>query len=276
VSQVQQLPQLALLERVVAVLKDDPYVRAAFLRGSFYSGRPDEYSDLDVFAVVEPIDIEPFCAQARSMLAHADHVLSLSRIVATPMHLRVLFPGPLRLDLFIVTPETLPLYVGWRVLFDDHDLLNRRPRRAEMRGALLPEHVVALCDEFWWNIFMSISWLKRGHIWMALRTLDSARVGLTQLMRWRRDPAHPYEHFVDLERHLTAEDQQALAQTLAAYELRSVVMALLAAADAFDPAAREVAARLGVEYPAELAQTVKHFFIREFWALIAPGPTISA
>lgn len=275
-SQVQQLPQLALLERIVAVLKDDPRVRAAFLRGSFYSGRPDEYSDLDVFAVIEPADIEPFCAQARTTLAHADRVLSISRVLATPMHLRVLFPGPLRLDMFIVTPETLPLYVGWRVLFDDHDLLKRRTRMAATHAALLPEHVVALCDEFWWNIFTSISWLKRGHIWMALRTLDSGRVGLTQLMRWRRDPAHPYEHFVDLERHLTVEDQQALAQTLAVYDLRSVVMALLAAADAFDPAGREVAARVGAEYPAELAQTVKQFFIREFWALIAPGTTISA
>lgn len=275
-AQAQQLPQLALLERVVAVLKDDPSVRAAFLRGSFYSGQPDAYSDLDVFAVVEPAAVETFCAQARTTLARADRVLSISRVVATPTLLRVLFPGPLRLDLFVVTPETLPLYVGWRVLFDEQDLLNRRPRRVETRTALLPEHVVALCDEFWWNIFMSISWLKRGHIWMALRTLDSGRVGLTQMMRWRRDPAHPYEHFVNLERHLTAEDHQALAQTLAAYDLRSVVMALLSAADAFDPAAREVAAHIGAEYPAELAQTVKQFFIREFWALIAPGPTISA
>jgi Streptomycin adenylyltransferase len=276
VTQEQQLPQLALLERVVAALKADRRVRAAFLRGSFYSGRPDAYSDIDVFAVVEPADVEPFCAQARTMLAHADHVVSISAVVTTPTQLRVLFPGPLRLDLTVVTPETLPLYLGWRVLFDDHDLLKHRTRIAATHGALLPEHVAALCDEFWWNIFMSISWLKRGHIWMALRTLDIGRSGLTQLLRWRRDPAHPYEHFVDLERHLTVEDQQALAQTLSTYDLRSAVMALLAAADAFDPAAREVAARVGAEYPAELAQTVKQFFIREFWALIAPGPTISA
>jgi predicted nucleotidyltransferase len=276
VTQEQQLPQLTLLERVVAALKDDPYVCAAFLRGSFYSGRPDVYSDLDVFAVVDPANVETFCAQARTTLARADRVLSISAVVATPIQLRVLFPGPLRLDLSVVTPETLPLYVGWRILFDERELLKHRTRMAATHSALLPEHVVALCDEFWWNIFISVSWLKRGHIWMALRTLDSGRIGLTQLLRWRRDPAQPYEHLVDLERHLTVEDQQALAQTLAAYDLRSVVMALLAAADAFDPAAREVAARVGAEYPAELAQTVKQFFIREFWALIAPGPTISA
>ena len=94
--------------------------------------------------------------------------------------------------------------------------------------------------------------------------------------RWRRDPEHPAERYIDLERHLTAEDQQALAQSLAGYDLRAIVEALLTAADAFEPAAREVAARVGGDYPAPLAHNTKQFFIREFWALIAPGPAISA
>jgi len=276
VDEVQQLPQLALLERVVKALRADARVLAAFLSGSFYSGKPDIYSDLDVFAVVESYNAEAFYHQMRGTLASADRVLRVSDRAGNPPQLRALFHGPVRLDLFVVTPETLPLYQGWRVLFDDVGLLKRRARPAENREPLLPEHVVALCDEFWWNIFASVGQLKRGHLWMALRTLDTCRSSLTQMMRWRRDPAHPHEHFVDLERHLTAEDQQALAQTLADYDLRSIVLSVLCAADVFDPAAREVCARVGTGYPAELAQAVKQFFIREFWALIAPGPTISA
>ncbi len=275
-TQVQQLPQLALLERIVAALRTDPRVRAAFLRGSFYSGRPDAYSDLDVFVVVDPADVEAFWAQAQTTLAQAGQVLRVSEIVATPPQLRVLFSGPVRVDLGIVTPDALPLYAGWQVLFDEHGLLKRRARPAVAHASLLPEHVSALCDDFWWNIFASVAGLKRGHLWMTLRTLDTCRASLSQMMRWRRDPAHPYEHFVDLERHLTAEDQQALAQTLTEYDLRGIVMALLRAADAFDPVARDVSARVGVEYPTALAQAVKQFFIREFWPLIAPGPTISA
>ena len=139
-----------------------------------------------------------------------------------------------------------------------------------------PEHVLKVCDEFWWNLFSSVSQLKRGQLWMALHLLDSCRSDLAQIMRWRRDPAHPAERFRHLEQHLTAEDQQALAQTLAQYDLRSIADALLGASDAFDPAAREVAARVEAQYPAALAQFTKEFFIRELWSLIAPGPTMSA
>src|SRR4029078_5135453 len=91
-----------------------------------------------------------------------------------------------------------------------------------------------------------------------------------------RDPDPPAHRYIDLERHLTAEDQQALAQSLAGYDVRAIAEALVCAADAFEPAAREVAARVGAGYPAALAQATKQFFIREFWVLIAPGPAISA
>ena len=275
-TEVQELPQLTLLERIVKALKADARVRAAFLRGSFYAGRPDIYSDLDLFVVVESGDTEAFSKQVRAILADAGRVLWVSEMVVNPPQLRVLFAGPVRLDLAVVTSETLPLYEGWRTLFDENNLLARRARPVETYEPLLPQHVTALCDEFWWNIFASVSHLKRGHLWMALRMLDTCRSNLAQMMRWRRDPEHPYEHLVDLERHLTAEDQQALAHTLTDYDLRGIVVALLYAADAFDPAGREVASRVGTAYPAELAQAIKQFFIREFWALIAPGPTISA
>lgn len=275
-TQAQQLPQLALLERITAALRTDPRIRAAFLRGAFYSGRPDIYSNLEVYLIVDPTFASAFQTQTRATLARAGRVLGVSTISVDPPHLRFLFAGPVRVDLFIVAPTSLARYAGWRVLFDEEGVLRGRTHPLSMRDTLLPEHVGALCDEFWWNVLDGVAGLKRGHLWMSLRTLDACRASLTQIMRWRRDPAHPYEHFYDLERHLTAEDQQAMAQTLAEYDLRGIAMALLAAADAFDPAAREVSSRVGADYPAELAQTVKQFFIREFWALIAPGPTISA
>ena len=58
-----RLPQLVLLDRLVDALKTMPRVRAAFLRGSFHSGQPDQYSDLDLFVV-----------------ANADRMLSANRL----------------------------------------------------------------------------------------------------------------------------------------------------------------------------------------------------
>ncbi len=275
-TQSQDLPQLALLERVVETLKANLGVRAAFLRGSFYRGQPDVYSDLDLFAVAEEADAEELLELARTMLHSAGGTLWVSALDAAPPQLRALFPGPLKLELTIVTMETLPSYEGWRILFDRDHLLRTRARATQLYEPLRPEHVAMVCDEFWWNVFSSVGQIKRGQLWMALHLLDVCRSDLAQIMRWRRDPDHPAERYTGLERHLTAEDQQALAQTLASYDLRAIAEALLTAADAFEPAAREVAARIGGDYPAALAHTTKQFFVREFWALIAPGPAISA
>ena len=276
-SQPQQFPQLTLLEVIVDVLKAMPQVRAAFMRGSFYSGQPDAYSDLDLFVVAETgVPNEELLELGRQVLQATERVLWVSAVEMVPPRLRALLAGPLRIDLAIVTPESLPPYEGWRILLDHDNLLRDRARQVQMVEALQPEHVSAVCDDFWWNLFNSVSQLKRGHLWMALNLLDSCRNDLAQIMRWRRDRDRPFERFVDLERHLTAEDQQALAQTLATYDLRSIAEALLCASDAFDPAGRDVVARVGAEYPAALAQFTKEFFIREFWALIAPGTTMSA
>jgi len=276
VTQSQELPQLALLEHVVETLKANARIRAAFLRGSFYRGQPDTYSDLDLFAVVEEADAEELLELGRTMLHNAGGTLWVSALDAAPPRLRALFPGPLKLDLTLVTIETLPPYEGWRILFDRDHVLRTRARTTQSFEPLRPEHVAMVCDEFWWNMFSSVGQIKRGQLWMALHLLDICRADLAQIMRWRRDPDHPAERFTNLERHLTAEDQQALAQSLAGYDLRAIVEALLTAADAFEPAAREVAARVGGDYPTALAHTTKQFFIREFWALIAPGPAISA
>jgi predicted nucleotidyltransferase len=276
VTQSQELPQLALLEHVVETLKANARIRAAFLRGSFYRGQPDTYSDLDLFAVVEEAEAEELLELGRTMLHNAGGTLWVSALDAAPPRLRALFPGPLKLDLTLVTIETLPPYEGWRILFDRDHVLRTRARTTQSFEPLRPEHVAMVCDEFWWNMFSSVGQIKRGQLWMALHLLDVCRADLAQIMRWRRDPEHPAERFTNLERHLTAEDQQALAQSLAGYDLRAIVEALLTAADAFEPAAREVAARVGGDYPAALAHNTKHFFIREFWALIAPGPAISA
>jgi predicted nucleotidyltransferase len=275
VTQSQQLPQFVVLERITAVLKGMQHVRAALVRGSFRSGQPDVYSDLDLVVVAEGADDEAMLAIGRAALKTLGRVLWVSTHGTIPPRLRALLPGPMRLDLSLVAPGALPIYDGWRVLFDYGGQLRDRDL-AHGQEPLQPEHIVQACDEFWWSMFSSVGHLKRGQLWMALSQLDACRAVLAQMMRWRRDPERPGERFADLERHLTAEDQQALAQTLAGYDLRSIAEALLCAADAFDPAARDVSARLGAVYPAALAHETKTFFIREFWALLAPGPAISA
>src|SRR5437867_3732789 len=110
------------------MLKANARMRAAFLRGSFYRGQPDAYSDLDLFAVAEDAEAEELLDLGRAMLLTAGGALWVSAPDAAPPQLRALFPGPLKLDLTIVTMETLPPYEGWRILFDRDHLLRTRAR----------------------------------------------------------------------------------------------------------------------------------------------------
>ena len=274
-TQAMQVPQLALLERLVASLRAMPEVRAAALRSALNASQADPYTPIDLFVVARESDAEAQLKLGRAALQAAGPMQWVSLLSLAPPQLRALAEGPLRVDLAVVAPASLPAYTGWRILID-HDGLLRDHARHSTFDIVRPEHVAELCDAFWWRIYESVGQLKRGQVWQAFHQLGTCRDNLVQIIRWRRDAERPFEGFYNLERHLTPEDQQALAQTLAAYDLRSIAGALLCAADAFDPAAREVAAELGVPYPAALAQAAKSFFIREFWALFAPGPAISA
>jgi hypothetical protein len=275
-SQPPQIPQLVLLERIADALRALPQVRAAALRSPLSSSQPDAYAFVDLFVVAAEAEPEALLALGRKTVQAAGPVQWLSLLSPQPPRLRALVEGPFRIDLTVVTPATVPAYTGWRVLFDHDNLLRDRTRQGVQADTLRPEHVAELCDAFWWQLFSSVGQLKHGQLWQAQHQLNSCRDTLAQIMRWRRDPERPFEQYMNLERYLTPEDQQALVQTLVGYDVRSIAAGLLHAADAFEPAAREVAARLGATYPAPLAHATKEFFIREFWALIAPGPTISA
>ena len=132
-SQPSQYPQLMLLEQIVDVLKSMPRVRAAFMRGSFYSGQPDSYSDLDLYVVAEHTPGEELIALGRDVLEATGRILWVSVIDTMPPRLRALVGGPLRIDLAIVTPATLPTYEGWRILIDHDNVLRDRARALHSR-----------------------------------------------------------------------------------------------------------------------------------------------
>src|SRR5262245_62064293 len=131
-----------MLERIVEVLKSIPRVRAAFMRGSFYSGQPDAYSDLDLYIVAENAAGEDLIALGRSVLDATGRILWISVLDSMPPRLRALSSGPLRIDLAIVTPSTLPRYEGWRILVDHDNLLRDRVRKMQVAETLQPEHVL--------------------------------------------------------------------------------------------------------------------------------------
>jgi predicted nucleotidyltransferase len=58
------------LDRFVAACREDTRVVAAFLGGSHAAGRADEYSDLDLYVIVDDQNYDTFFAGRRAFLGH--------------------------------------------------------------------------------------------------------------------------------------------------------------------------------------------------------------
>ncbi|WP_432363383.1 nucleotidyltransferase domain-containing protein [Sporosarcina sp. UB5] len=117
------LQELA-VEKIVASLKGDPYVKAIFLKGSMGRGEHDAHSDVDLYCLVDEADKKEFLAnRVEHLRAYRDIILMEDIFIVAPQIIAV-FDNMLHIDLFTVTKET---FVGgdyFKVLYDPNHLMD--------------------------------------------------------------------------------------------------------------------------------------------------------
>jgi aminoglycoside 6-adenylyltransferase len=115
-------------------------------------------------------------------------------------------------------------------------------------------------NDFWYHALWAARKLRRGELWVATDTVNSA-LGqrIVQQLRWlaeaRGDDAWHAARFV--ERWTTPDVRSRLAATVAPYAAESVPGALGAAGDVFSDVAREVAALRGLRYPDDVERAIR-------------------
>ncbi|HEY7197139.1 MAG TPA: nucleotidyltransferase domain-containing protein [Gaiellaceae bacterium] len=250
--------QRRLVEAAVRWADDEPRVQALVLKGSLARERGDELSDVDLVVVTEPGERESLWAEREEIAAVLGDPMGVFREAAwaTPYMVIALYDGPQKLDLAFEDGSLAPdpwLRDGYEVLAgaldEEPDLSNPPPFGPEPDLRELDAHA-------WdWAFWIHVK-LERGENWIAWFQLASFLEHIVVLaLNALRDEAWMGPRGID-ERFSTETLADLEAARPRAPEPEALRSSLLAAADLYAKARRELKARYDPELPDNLMRQV--------------------
>lgn len=122
---VEELIQEEAVKVITEHLKEDPLIKAIFLKGSMGRDEHDENSDVDLYCLVDEEDVEAFLKKRKGYLEVYEKLLFYDEIYIIAPQVIAVFENLLHLDLFTVTAETLIEKDYCRVLYDPYQCLSQ-------------------------------------------------------------------------------------------------------------------------------------------------------
>lgn len=250
--------QRALAEAIGAVLAEDPAIGAAWLGGSLGRGAGDEFSDVDVVALVTG------GSAAATGLRYASDLGG----IAEPVLINPLFGGRVvsvvtddwrRFDITFVEPGDLARFdaAHLRTLFNRGDWAP--PRREPTPYRATPEAVRSRVEEFLRIAGLSVVAVGRGEFVLALSGFDIQRRLTVELML-EANGIGPADRGGALKRNpfLTPEQRRALEglSPLRA-DRESVLRGTSELAAVFLPLARRLTEATGASWPSALESATR-------------------
>ncbi|WP_228550233.1 nucleotidyltransferase domain-containing protein [Salinibacillus xinjiangensis] len=113
------------VNEIVSSLKTDPLVKAIFLKGSMGRGEDDEYSDIDLYCLVEKQDEEHFLQNRLTHLRAYKDLLFYDDIFIIAPQIIAVYENMLHVDLFTVTEKTFKEKDYFKVLYDPQNRLEK-------------------------------------------------------------------------------------------------------------------------------------------------------
>ncbi len=244
----------ALVERFVALCRDDPRVLAAALAGSHARGAADAHSDLDLDVVTTDADHQAFCADAGAFLGWLGEPLFLEDF-DLPGIVFFIFEGGAEGELAIGRAGDLTrLHAGpYRVLLD---------KTGNLTGAELPWPAVGPADQletlrrlvhwFWHDLSHFVTAMARGQLWWARAQLDELRRYCVNLLRLQQSFDLGAEGYEKVDLVVPAERLSPLRATYCGLEYGPMLGAGRSTVGVFREIAPLMAQAHGIRYPVEL------------------------
>jgi len=173
----------ALLERLMARLRDDERVAAVWLSGSFGRTTADDWSDLDLHVAVRDESFAAWLEEREALLAGVGELLMVLPGPASERgeYQGVMFAGPVLLDLAvhpvsmaIRDTETLLLFERFTIPLREIGDLPDDARRSQLRNQV---------DFFWAMTPIAVKHAGRGNMHRAVMQIDL--LGMTFVRIWR-------------------------------------------------------------------------------------------
>lgn len=252
-----------LLARITDTLADDHRVLAAWLAGSRGRGTFDQYSDADVWVVVDAADLDAFVADWPAAAVRISPTVLFNRVGGGPVFNHVT-PEWLRFDVSVGVPADVPQrsHSTLRLLLDRAGLHGRLRDTGEAKMPS-PARVGDLSEEFLRVLGLLPVVVGRGEYEVGAMGAGLLRVMLTQLML---EDVAVEDRGGALRLHgLLPDDWLKVLRTLPPVEAtrESVMDSHLACARAFLPLAKELCARTGVPWPVAAETAVRDWLRRQ-------------
>lgn len=255
-----KMNQTDLIQRVSDVLNSDERIGGAFLGGSYGRDEADEYSDVDVYAVVAEAD------QIQDVLTHLTHVVSeitpllFYKVLQNARTINYITVDWLRFDLTVVNGFELLFLTGGKVkpLFDRLGLSIPSADETAAQPLRSPDELLDVINEFIRVLGLSVVAKGREDLVVAQKGTNLLWDMLIRVMVMSNGVS-VRRGVLALRRDLTNEQLEILAALPVGSSWSSVFERTEAIAHHFFQIAKALAQEIGGEWPHKFEQaTLRH------------------
>jgi predicted nucleotidyltransferase len=246
------MTQQDLIDAITAALADNPAIRALLLAGSYGRGTADEWSDVDLIALVAPEDQAALAARWRQVLNSITPIVFWSELNRGGLIINAISEEWLRCDLSIAPPDNF----GRRARNTVKPLIDRDGIYEALPDSLPPKApdprvVHYLIHEFIRMLGLTPVGAGRGEYVTMVLGVGMMRDHLASLLM--RDVTNPDPGGILHQSKLLPPEQMQLLRSLPypGPDREAVIEANFEIARQFMPRARAMAKRLDIAWPEE-------------------------
>jgi predicted nucleotidyltransferase len=252
--------QRAVLQRFVEAATQDGRVVAAFLGGSLVTDRADEWSDLDIYLIVEDEAYDDFFAGRHDFVRKLGDPVLLEDFNAFGFDMVLFtFEDGAEGELALARESRFEHIHGGphEVLVDKKGVLEGkmfalyRPAEEDQR-----REVRDLIYSFWESASYFIKAMNRGQLWTAYGSLDEMRMKCLKLARLQRDFNTEQTAYSKVQDVLPEEELAELAPTCCTLEAEAMREAASVLVRFYKRVAPAMSAEHGIAYPDGLERVV--------------------
>lgn len=190
------------VEKLVASLKQDNLVQALFLKGSIGRNEHDEYSDIDLYCLIDKEDVEEFLPRRLAHIRAYKELIYYDDIFIVAPQIIAVYENLVHLDLFTVTKETYIAKDFVKVLYDP---LGKLDSLIQQQNLLLDEaELQDAWDDTVWFLYQYYASSKRGNDLWSIQMLNQSISHFSKLLLHVYCPARAQLGMKTLERSLPA------------------------------------------------------------------------
>lgn len=254
--------QQAVIQRFVRACESDERIVAAFLGGSFASGKADEYSDLDIYLITTDEAYDDFFAQRQAFMGSLGQTVFLEDFNEFGFDMIIFtFADGVEGELALARESSFMVIHGGPhdVLVDKKGLLAGKvfpllaPTAEDRHRAL--RHLIYW---FWEDLSHFITLIYRGQLWAAFTSLDQMRRKLVNMAHLEHDFTVEAGGYLNAKDVVPEEELLLLQSTFRPLEPKAMVEAVLTLIQVYKPTARRLAAKHGIAYPTELESVISN------------------